>query len=102
MGFRNGAWAKCWEIAKISDTNTKIRISISRKNQQTGDYEQDFSGYVNCVGEMAAKQALQLEEGARIRLGEVDVTTKYDGVRRTIFTYFHVYSFQEVEVKFKT
>ena len=46
---------------------------------------------------MAAKQSLQLEEGARIQLGEVDVTTKYDGVRRTIFTYFHVYSFQEIK-----
>ena len=97
MGFSNGANCRVWEVAKISDTNTKIRISISRKNKQTGDYEQDFSGYVNCVGEMAAKQALQLEEGARIRLGEVDVTTKYDGVRRTIFTYFHVYSIQEIK-----
>ena len=97
MGFSNGANCRVWETTKISDTNTKIRISISRKNKQTGDYEQDFSGYVNCVGEMAAKEALQLEEGARIRLGEVDVTTKYDGVRRTIFTYFHVYSFQEIE-----
>lgn len=42
MGFRTGAYAKVWEVTPMSDTSTKIRISVSRKNKQTGEYEQDL------------------------------------------------------------
>lgn len=31
MGFRTGAYAKVWEVSPMSDTSTKIRISVSRK-----------------------------------------------------------------------
>ena len=51
---------------------------MSRKNKNTGEYETDFSGYVGFVGTVAAKKAAQLKEKDRIRLGDVDVTTKYD------------------------
>lgn len=42
MGFRTGAFAKVWEVTPMSDTSTKVRISVSRKNKQSGEYEQDF------------------------------------------------------------
>lgn len=42
MGFRTGAYAKVWEVTPMSDTSTKVRMSVSRKNKQTGEYEQDF------------------------------------------------------------
>lgn len=42
MGFRTGAYAKVWEVTPMSDTSTKVRMSISRKNKQSGEYEQDF------------------------------------------------------------
>ena len=57
MGFRTGAYAKVWEVTPISDLSTKIRISVSRKNKQTQAYEQDFSGFVLCIGSAAAKKA---------------------------------------------
>lgn len=44
MGFRTGAYAKVWEVTPMSDTSTKVRMSVSRKNKQTGEYEQDFPG----------------------------------------------------------
>lgn len=44
MGFRTGAYAKVWEVTPMSDTSTKVRLSVSRKNKQTNEYEQDFSG----------------------------------------------------------
>ena len=50
MGFRSGSFAKVWEVSPVNDTSTKLRISVSRKNKQTGEYEQDFSGFVMCVG----------------------------------------------------
>ena len=94
MGYRTGAYARIWEVKPISDTNVKLRLSVSRKNKQTGEYEQDFSGYVNAVGTAAAKKAACLKEGDRIKLGDVDVTTKYDGEKKTTYTNFKLFSFE--------
>ena len=38
MGFRKGSYARVWEVQPVSDTNTKIRITISRKDKLTGEY----------------------------------------------------------------
>ena len=63
MGFRTGAYAKIWEVTPMSDTSTKVRLSVSRKNKQTNEYEQDFSGFVLAIGTAAAKKAACLKEG---------------------------------------
>lgn len=94
MGFRNGAYAKVWSVEKVSDTNTKLRISISRKNKQTNEYETDFQGFVSCVGSAAAKSALQLREGDRIKLGDTDVRTRYDKDKSVTYTNFTLFSFE--------
>ena len=94
MGFRTGAYAKVWEVKPFSDTSVKLRLSVSRKNKQTGEYEQDFSGYVNAVGTAAAKKAACLKEGDRIKLGDVDVTTKYAGEKKVTYTNFKLFSFE--------
>ena len=92
MGFRTGAFAKVWEVKPFSDTSVKLRLSVSRKNKQTGEYEQDFSGFVNAVGTAAAKKAASLKEGDRIKIGDVDVTTKYDAEKKTTYTNFKMFS----------
>ena len=61
MGFRTGAYAKVWEVTPMSDTSTKVRMSISRKNKQSGEYEQDFSGFVLAIGTAAANKAASLK-----------------------------------------
>ena len=86
MGFRTDAYAKVWEVTPMSDTSTKVRMSISRKNKQSGEYEQDFSGFVLAIGTAAAKKAASLKEGNRIKLGDVDVTTKYDKEKKVTYT----------------
>jgi len=93
MGFRTGAYAKVWEITPIRDNSTKLRISTSRKNKQTGDFEQDFSGFVLCFGTSAAQKAAKLNKGDRIKLGDCDVTTKYDKDRRITYTNYALFSF---------
>lgn len=60
MGFRTGSYATIWSVESASDTRTKARISISRKNKQTGEYDTDFSGFVDFIGTAAAKKALML------------------------------------------
>nr|DAX24612.1 MAG TPA: Single-stranded DNA-binding protein, BARTONELLA HENSELAE, SINGLE-STRAND BINDING.1A [Caudoviricetes sp.] len=97
MGFRTGAYAKVWEVSPMSDTSTKIRISVSRKNKQTGEYEQDFSGFVLCIGTAAAKKASLLHEGSRIKIGDCDVTTKYDAEKKTTYTNFKLFSFEDAD-----
>ena len=97
MGFRTGAYAKVWEVKPFSDTSVRIRLSISRKNKSTGEYEQDFSGYVTAVGTAAAKKAATLKEGDRIKLGDVDVTTKWDGEKHVTYTNFKMFSFEMVD-----
>lgn len=97
MGFRTGAYAKVWEVTPMSDTSTKIRLSVSRKNKQTGEYEQDFSGFVLCIGTAAARNAARLKEGARIKLGDCDVTTKYDAQKKVTYTNFKLFSFEDAD-----
>lgn len=94
MGFRSKNFCTVWEVEAISDTNTKARISTSRKDRQTGTYETDFSGFVNFIGSVAAKKALSLKAKDRIRLGDVDVTTKYNAEKNVTYTNYKIFSFE--------
>jgi len=93
MGFRTGAYCKIWEIKPISNSMTKIRISISRKKRGEDEYVQDFSGYVACIGTAAADKASRLSVGDTIKLGDVDVSTTYDKEKKVTYTDFKVFSF---------
>ena len=81
----------------MNDTSTKVRMSVSRKNKKTGEYEQDFSGFVLAIGTATASKAAKLKEGDRIKLGDVDVTTKYDKEKRVTYTNYKMFSFEEPE-----
>lgn len=95
MGFRKESYATVWSAEPVSDTLTKGRISISRKDKQSGEYVQDFSGFVSFVGTACAKKAAGLKEKDRIRLGDVDVTTRYDKARNITYTNFSIFSFEK-------
>ena len=93
MGFRKDAWATCWGVEVKSDTLTQVRISTSRKDKQTDEYVQDFSGFVAFVVSAAAKKAASLKEKDSIKLGDVEVTTKYDSDKKVTYTNFKCYNF---------
>lgn len=97
MGFRTGSYCKVWSIEPKSDVCTKIRLSVSRKDKHTGEYEQDFSGYVTCIGTAAASKAAKLNQGDRIKLGDVDVSTKYDADKKVTYYNLKVFSFDTVD-----
>ena len=94
MGFRTGAFCKLWTIEPVRDTITKSRVSISKKNKNTGEYESEFDGFIAFVGTAAASKAVKLKEGDRIRLGDVDVTRRYDKEKQKEYINFNVYSFE--------
>lgn len=77
----------------MSETLTNARISISRKNKQTNDYETDFSGFVSFVGTSAANKALRLKERDRIKILKADVTNKYDKEKDVTYTNYKVFDF---------
>ena len=95
MGFRTGAYAKVWDVTPVGDTSTKVRISISRKNKETGDFDQEFSGFVLAIGTATAGKAAKLKKGDRIKLGDVDVTNKYDKEKEITYTNYKLFSFED-------
>lgn len=94
MGFRTGNYASVWEVKPVSEAFVKARINTSAKNRSTGEYEQDFSGWVAFIGSATAKKAAKLKPKDRIKLGDVDVTYKYDKEKKQGFTDFKVFSFE--------
>ena len=93
MGFRQGAFARVWSVEQKSERWTKIRVSISRKNADTGEHEDEFSGFIDCIGTACAGKAAKLKERDRIRLGNVDVTNKYVKEKNMTYTNFKMTSF---------
>ncbi len=102
MGFRTGAYCTVWDVTPKSDVNTVVRISISRKNKQSNEYEQDFSGFVSFIGTAAAKKAACLKKGDRIKLGDVDVTTFYDKEKDVTYTNFKAFGFEDANTASST
>lgn len=94
MGFKNGAYAKVFQVEKKSDNNVVLRIAISKKNKMTGEYEQDFSGYVSCIGTSAVNKAMSLKIGDRIKLGDLDVSNRYDKEKNMTYTNYKMFSFE--------
>lgn len=97
MGFRSGAYATVWTVEQTKETVTRGRISISRKNKETGNYEDEFSGFVSFIGTVAATNAAKLHERDRIKLGDVDVTNRYDKETQKEYTYYKIFSFDPAD-----
>lgn len=99
MGFRKNAFATVWNVELVKDTVTRGRISISRKNKNTGEYESDFNGFVSFLGTGAASKAAKLKEKDRIKLTDIDVTRKYDKEEKKEYINFLVFDFETVGSK---
>lgn len=94
MGFRTGAYATIWEVKQGKGNYSDVRLSISKKNKQTNEYETDFSGFVRFVG-TAHQSAGKLKEKDRIKLGDCEVTNSYDKEKKVTYTNFAVFSFED-------
>lgn len=92
MAFSQNAWAKVWSVER-GDKSTKVRLSTSRKNKDTDEYEQDFSGFVTLAG-TAHKQAANLKEGDRIQIGSCAVTSRYDKEKQKEYINFTMFSYE--------
>lgn len=93
MGFKNGAYAKVWEVVPPQEGKKtyRVRLSISRKDKLSGEYEQDFSGYVSFIGKAAALAKEKLTKGSRVKLLETDVASAYNKEKKEAAYYFKVF-----------
>lgn len=94
MGFRTGAFATVWEVKKGNGNYTDVRLSVSKKNKQTDQYETDFSGFVRFVG-TAHQNAGSLKEKDRIKIGDCEVTNSYNKEKNVTYTNFAVFTFED-------
>lgn len=76
-----------------SGNTTKVRLSASRKNKKTDEYEQDFSGFCTFIGK-AHENASALRERDRIKVLECDVSTTYDREKKAEYITYKVFDFE--------
>lgn len=62
MGFRTGAYAKVWEVTPMSDTSTKVRMSISRKTNSLASMNRIFR-FRPCHRNGGSKESCRFERG---------------------------------------
>ncbi|MBQ2174628.1 MAG: hypothetical protein II453_06070 [Alphaproteobacteria bacterium] len=97
MGFTNGAYAKIWSKEE-HEKYTTCQVSVSKKNQETGEYEVEFQdGYVMFLGN--AHEAISEiddipENGLSVRLVYTDTRNKYVKEKKKMYTNFYVFKFE--------
>lgn len=89
MGFRIDAYAKVWEV-NDKGNYSEARISISKKNKLTNQYETDFQSKVRLVGQA---HNCRVKANDRIKIKSCDVSTRYNketGVTYTNYVIFEI------------
>lgn len=90
-GFRDGAYAKVWEIKESSSGKSmNLKISISSKDKTTGNYKTTFSSWITAAG-AAYEKAKTIEKGMKIQLAECNVTNEWDREKKEGHTYFTIF-----------
>ena len=96
MGFRSGSYAKVWEVKPLeSGKTTLVQLSISKKDKESGEYKQEFSGNTFFVGEANKKARKTLVKKARIKLEDCDVRSTYDKTKKEVQFSFIVWQYSD-------
>ena len=74
--FANGAYARLWEVKRVAEKYSDVRISTSKK-QDDGSYKDDFSGFVRMIGK-AHKALDYIHEQESFRILSCGVESRYD------------------------
>lgn len=97
MGFGKGKYATVWAVDTIDGSkNMSVRLSTDYKNKQTGEFVQDFSGFCTFIG-TAATDARTLKAKDRIRIGDCEVTNRYDKEKRQTYHNYKIFDFTAVD-----
>ena len=94
--FSAGSYAKIWEVKAINKNYSDIRISTSKKDKETGNYTQDFGGFVRMVGQ-AHDQMSYLNEGDRFKIVRCGVENKYDKEKKVTYNNFIIFEVEAAD-----
>jgi len=89
-----GAYATLWDV-KPKEKSTNARISVSRKNKDTGKYEQTFNHYVMFVGQ-AHDVVKELSDKDRVKINDFKVGTNYDKEKKITYVNFIIPECEQV------
>ena len=93
MGLRTNCYATIWKI-EPKEKFTKVQASTSKKDKTTGNYETDWSGFINFVGQ-AHTEIVKYKEKDRIKIEEFEVTNKYDKEKKVTYTNYSVFKISD-------
>ena len=96
--FSAGSYAKIWEIKAINANYSDIRISTSKKDKETGEYKQDFGGYVRMVGQ-AHKAMETLKESDSFKIIRCGVENHYNKEKKTTYNTFVIFEVEADNVQ---
>lgn len=99
--FSVGSYAKIWEIKAINEKYSDIRISTSKKDKATGEYSQDFGGFVRMVGQ-AHSQMSFLHEGDKFKIVRCGVENTYNKEKKTTYNNFIIFEVELEEAQSST
>lgn len=90
MGFRVDSFAKVWEV-EDKGNYSEAKISISKKNKQTDQYETDFQSKVRLVGQA---HTCKVKANDRIKIKACDVSNKYDKEKKITYTNYVIFEIE--------
>jgi len=90
MGFRVDSFAKVWEV-EDKGNYSEAKISISKKNKQTNQYETDFQSKVRLVGQA---HTCKVKANDRIKIKACDVSNKYDKEKKITYTNYVIFEIE--------
>lgn len=74
MGFSSGSFAKIKEVVEKHDNYSVCKITVTKKNKLTNEYELQFSAHCRFVGN--AHKSVPMKD-QRIKITSCDVTNCY-------------------------
>lgn len=91
MPFGTGKFVTIWKIEN-KGKYSEVQISASKKNKE-GKYEQDFGTTARFIGH-AHNKISEFKAKDLIKLGDCEVTNKYDKEKKTTYTNYAVFDFE--------
>ena len=95
--FANGAYARLWEVKRVAEKYSDVRISTSKK-QEDGSYKDDFSGFVRMIGK-AHKALNYINEQDSFKIISCGVESRYDRETKKTFTNFLIFDAEPADNK---
>lgn len=107
MGYKNNCFATAWtdkqtqKVVNIYDKYAEVLMTTSKKNANARNgYETDFSGRVRFIGRAFEKiRTMALAEKDKLKLLEVETTSRYDTQKQRQFTNFICWDFEPADGK---